>query len=580
MEDLGIALTEDEPSILRLFEACGAAVVLDDEVSRVGLTPGSREILEIADRLAKAGAGEAFHTDSLRASLGMESIGAVAAGLLSIAMTREGRHRIMWFRPEQVREVDWAGDPSKSVEKGDGRVRLSPRGSFALWKEVVRGKSRPWSPSELAAASELRRDLAEILLSRAAGLARQNRDLLRGDAEKEQMLASERAARSEAERLGRMKDDFVATLSHELRTPLNAIIGWTQILRRSGAVDAVKAASEVIERNARAQASMIEDLLDVSRISSGKLRLDVQQLDLAEVVDAALETIAPAAQAKGVRVERLPGPEKDVMISGDPTRLQQVFWNLLSNAVKFTPRDGKIQVRVERIDSHVEIGVTDTGRGIDPEFLPHIFDRFRQQDASTTRKYGGLGLGLSIVRNLVELHGGTIYARSEGEGKGASFVVSLPVRAVSIPRRRKDDGAPREGPVDVESLDLAGVRILIVDDEEDARELLRRVLEDCGASVVAAGSAEEGLEVYRDGEFEVVVSDIGMPGVDGYEFITRLRRLEAESGRPRRPAVALTAYARAEDRRRVLLSGYQFHVSKPVEPAELMLVIANLVNKL
>jgi two-component system, chemotaxis family, sensor kinase Cph1 len=580
-EDVGLALTCMEPSVLDFLEATGAAVVLDGEISRIGLTPGEEEILEISDRLAARGAEEVFSTDALGPTLGLESLGAVAAGLLTVCISRGGRDRVMWFRPEQIREVDWAGDPNKSVEKGEGGVRLSPRGSFALWKEVVRGRSRVWSPAEIAAASDLRRDLVDALLAQAGGLAKQNRVLRHGDAEKEQMLASERAARSEAERLSRMKDDFVATLSHELRSPLNAIIGWTAILRRSGDAETVKEASEVIERNARVQATMIEDLLDVSRITSGKLRLDMQEVDLTTVVDASLETIAPPAQAKGVRIERIMDSLTDVKISGDPTRLQQVFWNLLSNAVKFTPRGGKVQVFIERVNSHVEIGVSDTGQGIAPEFLPHIFDRFRQEDASMNRKHGGLGLGLSIVRHLVELHGGTIFARSNGLGQGSTFVVSLPVRAVSGGHRRTGVHPTRaSGPLVEDSLDLGEVRILIVDDEADAREMMRRILEDCGAIVATAGSAEEGLEIYRAGGFNVIVSDIGMSKMDGFEFIKMLRQFEASEGCPRCPAVALTAYARPEDRRRVLLSGYQFHVAKPVEPAELTAVIANLVNKI
>ncbi|WP_422927191.1 ATP-binding protein [Singulisphaera sp. PoT] len=581
MEQVGIALIDVEPTILDLLEASGAAVIHDNEVTRIGLTPAVEEILQICELLEAREVTEVFHTDSLGSALGLPSIGAVAAGLLAISMRKRMRDWVMWFRPEQVREVDWAGDPSKTVEKGDGAVRLSPRGSFALWKQVVRGKSQPWTASEIAAANDLRRDLAEAMLGRAADLVKQNRVLRRGDVEKEEMLASERAARSEAERLGRMKDEFVATLSHELRTPLNAIIGWSQILRRAHDTEDIREAGEVIERNARIQATMIEDLLDASRITSGKLRLDMQQVDLTSTVSAALETVAPAAQAKGVRIERLLDTLHRVHISGDPTRLQQVFWNLLSNAVKFTPRGGKIQVLIERIDSHVEVSVSDTGQGIDPKFIPHVFDRFRQQDAATNRKHGGLGLGLSIVRHLVELHGGTIFVRSEGDGQGSTFVVSLPVRAVANEGRRTGVHPTREmSPIEDDQIDLNGVKILIVDDETDAREMMSRVLEECGAEVVTAGSGEEGLARFQGAKFDVIVSDIGMPGLDGYEFIKQLRNLESSLGRPRCPAVALTAYARPEDRRKVLLSGYQIHLAKPVEFAELTAVIANLVDKI
>lgn len=576
MEDVSLALTEPDSSLIELLDATGAAVVVGGEVHRVGSTPGVEEILGIVDRLAGREVGEVFATDRLGPDLGLEAVGAVAAGLLTVPIAVDGRDRVMWFRPEQVREVNWAGDPAKSVAKGQGTARLSPRGSFALWKEVVRGRCRPWSPGEIAAALDFRRDLAEVLAARAGELASRNLMLQRHGDEKEEMLAGERAARSEAERLNRVKDEFVATLSHELRTPLAAILGWVHLLRR-GDGPGVEAACEVIERNARAQVAMIEDMLDVSRIASGKLRLDVQPTDLAGAVAAAVETIAPAAAAKGVRIERIVDPGEAAQITGDPTRLQQIFWNLLSNAVKFTPRGGRVQVVVERVDSHVEVVVADSGQGIAPEFLPHVFDRFRQQDAASNRTHGGLGLGLSIVRNLVELHGGTIYARSDGEGKGAEFVVALPLRAVS--RAGRDRREPAVA-LEEDSLDLRGVKILVLDDEADAREILRRVFEERGATVEAAATADEALAAYRDGAFDALVSDVGMPTVDGYEFIRRLRAFEASSGRPRRPAVALTAYARPEDRRRALVAGFQSHVAKPVEPAEITAVVASLVDRI
>ncbi len=577
MDDVALALTEPDAALIEFLDATGAAVVAGGEVHRVGATPGEDEILEISDRLAGREVGEVFATDRLGPELGLEAVGAVAAGLLTVPIAVDGRDRVMWFRPEQVREVNWAGDPAKSVTKGEGAARLSPRGSFALWKEVVRGRCRPWSPGEVAAALDFRRDLAEILAARAGELASRNRVLQRRGDEKEEMLAGERAARGEAERLNRLKDEFVATLSHELRTPLAAILGWVHLLRRGGDGPSVESACEVIERNARAQVAMIEDLLDVSRIASGKLRIDVQPTALAGAVAAAVETVSPAAAAKGVRIERIFNPGDDLQITGDPTRLQQIFWNLLSNAVKFTPKGGRVQVVIERVDSHVEVIVADSGRGIAPEFLPHVFDRFRQQDAASNRTHGGLGLGLSIVRNLVELHGGTIYARSDGEGKGAEFVVSLPLRAVS--RAGRDRRAPA-GAMEEDAFDLRDVRLLVLDDESDAREMLRRVFEERGATVVAAATADEALTAYRDGAFDAVVSDVGMPTVDGYEFIRRLRAIEAASGRPRRPAVALTAYARAEDRRRALVAGFQSHVAKPVEPAEITAVVASLVDRI
>ncbi|QDT75125.1 hybrid sensor histidine kinase/response regulator [Lacipirellula limnantheis] len=400
--------------------------------------------------------------------------------------------------------------------------------------------------------------------------------------DRERLLDSERAARNELERANQMKDEFLATLSHELRNPLNAILGWAQILRSNALPPAETAEGiEVIERNARAQAQIIEDLLDMSRIISGKVRLDVQRVDLAAVIRAAIETIKPAADAKGIRLravlDPLVGP-----VSGDPNRLQQVFWNLLSNAVKFTPRGGAVQILLERINSHLEVSVIDSGEGIDPEFLPHVFDRFRQADASTTRKHGGLGLGLAIVRQLVELHGGRVHAKSAGLGAGATFVVHLPMTVVvpdcDRPNRRRHPAASAI-PTSAESCaEIAGVTVVVVDDEPDARGLLRRLLEDCDAIVFDAANAADALELVQAKRPDVLVSDIGMPGEDGYSLIRRLRQLPYDQGGAT-PAVALTAYARADDRVNVVLAGFQHHLSKPVEPAELIAIIASLAHR-
>ncbi len=395
---------------------------------------------------------------------------------------------------------------------------------------------------------------------------------------------SERAARSEAERASRMKDEFLATLSHELRTPLNAILGWSQILQRQPSdADELAEGLEVIERNARMQTQLIEDLLDMSRIISGKVRLDVQRLDLGSVVQAAIATARPTAEARGVRLQAVLDPLAGP-VSGDPERLQQVFWNLLSNAIKFTPKGGRVQVVLERVNSHLEVSFIDTGEGISPEFLPHVFDRFRQSDGSTTRRHGGLGLGLSIVKQLVELHGGNVRAKSGGEGQGSTFTVSLPLTAVlpgdepaderRHPRASPDGGAFVSAPYPK----LGSVSVVIVDDEPDARALVRRVLEDCNARVRVAGSADEAMALIRAERPDVLVSDIGMPGADGYELIRRVRALSPDAG-GEVPAVALTAYARSEDRTRVILAGYQMHIAKPVEPAELCAVVASLAGR-
>jgi PAS domain S-box-containing protein len=402
--------------------------------------------------------------------------------------------------------------------------------------------------------------------------------------ERERLLASERAARAEAERASQMKDEFLATLSHELRTPLNAILGWSQILRGpSTTAQDVAEGINAIERNARAQTRIIEDLLDMSRIVSGKIRLDVQRLDLADVIRAAAETVGPAAAVKGVRLQ-LALNSLAAPVVGDPNRLQQVFWNLLSNAIKFTPRGGRVKVLLERVNSHLQASVIDTGEGIAAEFLAQAFDRFRQADGSTTRRHGGLGLGLAIVRQLVELHGGTVCAQSPGPGRGSTFIVTLPQTAI---QRDADHDAPEgERPPSVANpiplspagcSDIRGARILIVDDEPDGRSVLQRLLEDCDASVITAASASEAFELVKLKRPDVMVSDIGMPGEDGYSLIRRVRALAAGDG-GKTPAIALTAYARAEDRVRARATGFEHHVAKPVEPSELIATIASLIS--
>jgi PAS domain S-box-containing protein len=397
--------------------------------------------------------------------------------------------------------------------------------------------------------------------------------------EREQLLLSERAARTEAERLGRMKDEFLATLSHELRTPLNAILGWATLLRRVkvGSDDYLKGL-ETIERNARVQTQIIADLLDMSRIISGKVQLDVQPVDLQEVISAALDAVRPSADAKHLRV-RATLDAKAGRIRGDASRLQQVFWNLLTNAVKFTPAGGRIDVVLERVNSHVEISVEDSGIGIKPEFLAFVFDRFRQADASITRRHGGLGLGLSIVKHLIELHGGTVRVKSPGEGHGSTFIVALPISVA-----RTSDSGTHEWPglaeVDLFSVELpslAGVTVLVVDDEPDARILVSRIVEERGARAVMAQTGEEALRLLNTGSVDILVSDIGMPDYDGYKFIQRIRVGEPKPIR-NIPAIALTAYARADDRQRALLAGYQMHLAKPVEPRELIAGIASLLN--
>jgi PAS domain S-box-containing protein len=400
--------------------------------------------------------------------------------------------------------------------------------------------------------------------------------------ERKALLESERAARTAAERLSEIKDEFLATLSHELRTPLNAILGWSQVLRSGvkSQTDLMKGL-QTIERNARAQTQLIDDLLDMSRITSGKLRLNIQSLSPVTVIEAAIETVQPAADAKGIRVERFLDPSAGP-ISGDPGRLQQVIWNLLSNAIKFTPRDGKVQVLLERVNSHVEISVADTGIGVRPEFIPYLFDRFRQGDASTTRSYGGLGLGLSIVKSIVELHGGSVRAESPGEGLGMTVTVNLPIMVVYRqpgPGERVHPTSSQTSPISFLAADLTGLKVLVVDDRVDARDLVRRVLEECHADVLTAATAAEALRLVQSEMPDVLISDIGMPDANGFELLRRVRALGPERG-GRIPAIALTAFARSEDRTRALRAGFLVHVAKPVDPSELVATVASVTGRI
>jgi PAS domain S-box-containing protein len=393
-------------------------------------------------------------------------------------------------------------------------------------------------------------------------------------------LEREKEARREAEEANRVKDEFLSTLSHELRTPLTAIMGWSNMLLH-GDVDQSKhqQAIETIARNANSQCQLIDDLLEVSRIITGKLRLDFVACDLQPIIEAACDSIRPAAEAKGVHLHLLLQPEVGEVL-GDRERLQQVVWNLVSNAVKFTPGTGEVDVKLKRINSHVEITVSDSGAGIHPDFLPHVFDRFRQADGSTTRSHGGLGLGLAIVRHLVELHGGMATADSAGLGEGSTFTVRLPLMLSAEVQVRIDPQKPVHTRISTEQppASLEGLRILIVDDESDARELVTAMLGRSGAIMKAAASAKEAMDLVESWKPDVLIADIGMPVEDGYGLIKRLRAMPKEQG-GQTPAVALTAYARTEDRIRALSEGYQVHLSKPVDRSELAAVVARLVER-
>jgi PAS domain S-box-containing protein len=416
----------------------------------------------------------------------------------------------------------------------------------------------------------------------ASKIAREISDRKRLEEDRERLLDAERYAREQAQHVNRMKDEFLATLSHELRTPLNAVMGWARLLTSGHMSPAdMRDAGQVIERNARLQKQLIDDLLDMSRIISGKLRLEVQRVDPITVIKDAIDTIQSSADAKGIRIERildsLTGP-----VSGDPARLQQIVWNLLSNAIKFTPRGGRVQVVLQRADSQIQLVVSDTGQGINPEFLPDLFSRFSQADASTNRRHGGLGLGLAIVKQLVELQGGCIDAKSDGPGKGASFIVHLPVLVLKETTDRDEisPGAAAEMYSAGSRTDLSALTVLVVDDERDARELIKRLLNESGAQVLTSESAADALDMLanQDQIPDMLISDIGMPGIDGYDFLRKVRKINGGAC-ARIPAIALTAFARSEDRTRALRAGYIAHVAKPVEPSELLATIAVVAGR-
>jgi PAS domain S-box-containing protein len=485
-----------------------------------------------------------------------------------------GKHFSIFY-PREVRESGWPEHELQvAAEKGsfnDAGWRLRKDGT-TFWANVTITALRD-DGAKLVGYAKLTRDLTEAKRVEAVESISQQR---------EEMLDAERSARMTAQRATRLKDEFLATLSHELRTPLSAILGWTQVLLRGATPkgpDEQKRAIEVIDRNARAQVQLIDDLLDLSRIMTGKLRLDLHQVSFSSIVEAAVDSAKPAAETKGIRLRAILGAGQDT-VNADSARLQQVVWNLLTNAIKFTPKAGQVQLLLQRVNSHLELSVSDTGIGIPPSYLPNVFDRFSQKDTSTTRAFGGLGLGLAICKQLVELHGGVITAASEGEGKGATFSVQLPLSIV----RLDDQSAPRIHPTSEtqpgEMLSLPrldGVHVFAVDDEPDARELLRTVLEDQGARVTSFTSAEDALAALKTLKPTVLICDVGMPKMDGYQLIRKLRADEPRSERI--PALALTAFARSEDRKRSLIAGYQAHLAKPFDVGELILVISDLVGR-
>jgi PAS domain S-box-containing protein len=417
-----------------------------------------------------------------------------------------------------------------------------------------------------------------ILVFDATDRRQYERELLLARRAADEGSESYRLAHEQSERLSRAKDDFLALASHELRTPLSAILGWTQVLRRVGKdAEKLEQGLAVIERNTRLQARLVEDLLDMSRMVAGKLRLDVQTVPLAQVIEAAIETTAPSAQARLIRMQQVLDPS--LKVSGDAGRLQQVFWNLLSNAIKFTPKEGTVRVVMQRVSSHIEVAVIDSGQGMSKEFIAHAFERFSQSGDADTRKTGGLGLGLSIVRSLVEMHGGSIQAQSEGEGRGSQFIVKLPLLVANADERPEIDSQAAIGDPAVQAgVSLRGLRVMVVDDERDAREVLWHILTERGAVVSACASAGDALATIEKFEPDVLLSDIGMSDEDGYEFIRKVRMLGEPFGRV--PAIALTGHTRLQDRTRALLAGFQAHLAKPVDARELVVTVASIAGRL
>jgi PAS domain S-box-containing protein len=525
--------------------------------------------------LAEAGAAliSTLDVQATLATLARLAAPELAEGCVVFTQSSEGE-----LRPAAVEHAA----PAKLEALWERLRGTEPGPEAAAAREAIasgRAGTSPGGPPFLLAAPLRARDHtfgALVLVTSRGGFGQAEQDLAGALAERAALAADNARLYREAQQANRMKDEFLATLSHELRTPLNAIVGWVKLLQSGGLdADTARRAVATIDRNARAQTQLIEDILDVSRIVAGKVNLNVAPVDLNAVADGALDSVRHAAEAKGIALHA-PGPGEPIHnVRGDPDRLQQVVWNLLSNAIKFTPRGGNVWLRLAHLDGSAEIEVRDDGLGIKPEFLPHVFERFRQSDSSSTRPHGGLGLGLAIARHLVELHGGTVEVHSEGEGQGATFRVRLPVAVEAAPAEVQAVGpaapvtaAPR----------LSGVRVLVVEDEADTRELMRTVLGQLGADVRLAGSAREALEAIDDQTPDVLLSDIEMPEIDGYALMRTVRERAPDKG-GLVPAAALTAYARSEDRLRALRAGYQVHLAKPVEPAELAAVVASLAGR-
>lgn len=529
-----------------LLDCDGAAILYRGETTRIGETPRDEQIRELGADLAANYAGQVVATDHLSA-LHAPAAQYVdcAAGLIAVPISADGADFLFWFRAERLRSVTWAGEPVNATATSNGG-RLRPRASFEAWTEEVRGRAQPWADWEVEVATDFRTALVASIIHQATELERLNAKLLQAS---------------------RTKDEFLAAVSHELRNPLNAILGWARIARTGVQGEELSKALATIERNAVAQTQLIDDLLDVGRIETGRLQLETRVLDLGELIEQALETVEPTARARDIEI-RTRIDRKGADVVGDPRRLQQVVWNLLTNAIKFSADGEGIDVELQRGDSQLALTVRDRGIGIDADLLPHIFEPFRQGESRAKR--AGLGLGLSIVRSIVELHGGRIVAVSEGAGRGSLFTVRLPVAALTA------DGVdePRRAGTDV---DLEGVDIVVAEDNPEAAEMVATLLRNHGASVRVASDGSQALQQLRDRQPDLVISDLDMPEMDGFALIGAI--LDDQELQPV-PAIALTAFARGGDRARALSAGFRHHVAKPVDPEELIAVAASALGLL
>ncbi len=540
-------LAGENRSLIDLIECRSAAVLFREEVTRIGDAPEETAIRRLGTAMHRRAPDEVVATDRLTGWIdGDDWPVETAAGCIAVPISADGLDYLFWFRAEQVHSTTWAGNPGKAVVQGSEGSTLSPRSSFEAWVEEVRGRSRPWAVWEVEMASDFRTALVASIIHQATELKRLNTRLIHA---------------------GQQRDRFLATVSHELRNPLNAILGWVEVARLSAGGDPLDRALEAIENSAVAQTELVNDLLDIGSIESGQFRLEFETLNFSLLVREALRTVEPNAKSRSITIEsQLNDRESDVI--GDPHRLKQVIWNLLTNSIKFSEPESRILVQLGREESVVTLTVEDEGIGISPDLLPSIFEPFKQ--GLTPKRRSGLGLGLSIVKSIVELHAGRIMAESEGTGHGARFTITLPVATLRPAREEKERPSP--------AVDLGGSRLLVVEDHQEAARMVAILLESHGAVVEVAGDGRAALAALRrTPTFDLVVSDLEMPEMDGFGLIAEMR---ADPHLANVPAIALTAFSSGGDRAETLTAGFRRHLAKPVDPQELIAVVAGLLNRL